>query len=1178
MNKLKKRIPLLLALSSLAVAWSTATAQDVYWTVNGASIMGSDLDGQNVVEVFDGSGMTGTAVDVAVTDTHIYWTEKNDTAAGGIWRANRDGSGAELFVTNPTSTIWAPQFIAVDEANDKLYFSDWYLGLFSADLSTGENVVSLGQPNGGTGSTGIAVRSDTELLSVTGTSESTIYSTDLTTGVHSVADTHWGGGSNHELAYDAATDTVYFAEFGTSGGLLSHTFGGAGTQWLLSGLQEPLGVALSASKTHVLYVERSSLNRISAYDLTNSDNSFELVSNQGAFFGVAIAGDPVMPPEVPPLELPLVETFENGTPGSSIVDQPTSDGQAMWGLTVESPGASAHYGGETGAVTYEPYTDSQRADVYLNADVNDVEEFIIKFDDILLRGGRGDINGTHNLSTFVALGARKTDGSDFGTYHFRQWHSTNTEEGTYTFLYGIHYVDPAGVNHVSPGNLTAQTVPLSEVDGGDYSGSELLLTGLELHVRGNEQRLLLNGSPVGAGEWFPTQGSYGDGVPDRALAINAHATPEAETLTNPVFHGISIEPPPEPGVPPFKRLYVYDGFDYPEGDLVGQDGGTGWAEPWTQSMEGTPPEARPIAQVVAPGQTYGDLEVTGNKAEMANARRAFRYIDVEGLYTGEEEMEPTDSIGWPGSSVWMSFIAEGAAAETDPFWGIALFKNDTEKLFFGKPSSRGPLRLSAQSGVQEFDGAISINDKHLIVIRIDFDPENGDSATLFLNPDPMGRTPSDDEALGVYTGPNFEMSFNRVRFANGDGPGGTIDELRMGATWADVTPVPYDGFVNGDLEQEPLARGWSFVRNIQEHPGIIPGSTKAVFIPSDKTSGQYPLLSQHSPNWIDFSDTIPFTDPVTNQPTATLLQPTGPEWQVGFHAAVADAGAAGNRSLNLGIGNERPEGYDKGPPAINFRITGTGGGQAYNGGPGISGSGWVDVFPEGTFAPSVHTDDVFTDPTVYYIQFDGDYTTASPSYVISVRRADEGDFFAVSDPVSAFQHVVPAAGSGIVTVRFNGFVEAPYVVDDIHMMTTGDSAPDGFATWQELHFETETDPAVIGPDADADGDGIPNLLEYAFGMDPNEASRAGMPTQSVQEIGGEQYLTLTITRPVGLTDLDYEVSESEDLATWTSTAVAVGSPSDNGDGTETVTYRSSKSVSSTSRIFLEVRVNRWEAS
>lgn len=56
-------------------------------------------------------------------------------------------------------------------------------------------------------------------------------------------------------------------------------------------------------------------------------------------------------------------------------------------------------------------------------------------------------------------------------------------------------------------------------------------------------------------------------------------------------------------------------------------------------------------------------------------------------------------------------------------------------------------------------------------------------------------------------------------------------------------------------------------------------------------------------------------------------------------------------------------------------------------------------------------------------------------------------------------------------------------------------APGGFAAWIGGFFPGETDPAIVGPDADANGDGVANALVYLFGGDPKDANNlALLPT------------------------------------------------------------------------------------
>lgn len=78
--------------------------------------------------------------------------------------------------------------------------------------------------------------------------------------------------------------------------------------------------------------------------------------------------------------------------------------------------------------------------------------------------------------------------------------------------------------------------------------------------------------------------------------------------------------------------------------------------------------------------------------------------------------------------------------------------------------------------------------------------------------------------------------------------------------------------------------------------------------------------------------------------------------------------------------------------------------------------------------------------------------------------------------------------------------------------------------------------AQRGAAADPDGDGIVNLLEYAFGLAPLASDAGGLPTPvSVGDRGGISFL-----RDTRKTDLTYEVEASGDLVTWVTIARSAG--------------------------------------
>lgn len=84
-------------------------------------------------------------------------------------------------------------------------------------------------------------------------------------------------------------------------------------------------------------------------------------------------------------------------------------------------------------------------------------------------------------------------------------------------------------------------------------------------------------------------------------------------------------------------------------------------------------------------------------------------------------------------------------------------------------------------------------------------------------------------------------------------------------------------------------------------------------------------------------------------------------------------------------------------------------------------------------------------------------------------------------------------------------------------------------SWKFAHFTTEelADDLISGNHADPDGDGIPNLLEYAFGLLPKSAD---IPPVS-QSMDGD-YLTLSATKNSAATDLIWSAETSENLENW----------------------------------------------
>jgi hypothetical protein len=73
-------------------------------------------------------------------------------------------------------------------------------------------------------------------------------------------------------------------------------------------------------------------------------------------------------------------------------------------------------------------------------------------------------------------------------------------------------------------------------------------------------------------------------------------------------------------------------------------------------------------------------------------------------------------------------------------------------------------------------------------------------------------------------------------------------------------------------------------------------------------------------------------------------------------------------------------------------------------------------------------------------------------------------------------------------------------------------------------------PAISGDDADPDGDGIANLMEYGLGLDPNVSSLAGAPIVWREESTGR--LRIQFNRLSDRSGMGYVVQVSDDLETW----------------------------------------------
>lgn len=182
---------------------------------------------------------------------------------------------------------------------------------------------------------------------------------------------------------------------------------------------------------------------------------------------------------------------------------------------------------------------------------------------------------------------------------------------------------------------------------------------------------------------------------------------------------------------------------------------------------------------------------------------------------------------------------------------------------------------------------------------------------------------------------------------------------------------------------------------------------------------------------------------------------------------------------------------------------------------------------------------------------------------------------------SATISVVPSPGvslhNGVENVEIAVIPEAisPYRVLGLSAATvTIVETRMNMAGWRARHFDGETVSMEAFAVEDRDEDGIPHLLEYAFGLDPKTVDFreecSGWPRFDVRDL----HLAVQFRQIHGVSDIEYTVEVSDDLIDWQSGTQYVKEvfPSVNEGETRVVGFRDRLSLSNCEKRFMRVRV------
>jgi hypothetical protein len=263
-------------------------------------------------------------------------------------------------------------------------------------------------------------------------------------------------------------------------------------------------------------------------------------------------------------------------------------------------------------------------------------------------------------------------------------------------------------------------------------------------------------------------------------------------------------------------LLIHDNFAYADGDLAGSGGG-GWTGAWA----GTNPVV-----VTSPGLGFSDaigntLVTSGSALNTADGAAV---TTISSRETGDRNGE-----------AWISVLIQPQNTSSD-FVGVSFYDNglaNADARFAIEHAGGKDLRLTRRGGgtVNSASFATTLGKPVLAVIHLVPDGGGGDPALdridIFFNP-ALDVEPGTPHASLTIDG----LQFDRVRIAAQNGRSSLVDELRVGTTYADVTPyVPAvdpdsdgDGLKDSQEEElglDPFFPDTQFIAAVKANAGLF---------------------------------------------------------------------------------------------------------------------------------------------------------------------------------------------------------------------------------------------------------------------------------------------------------------------------------------------------------------------
>ena len=220
-------------------------------------------------------------------------------------------------------------------------------------------------------------------------------------------------------------------------------------------------------------------------------------------------------------------------------------------------------------------------------------------------------------------------------------------------------------------------------------------------------------------------------------------------------------------------LLVYEPFDYPaDASLLQQTNGLGFSSPWIPG--GFNATIHDVFRIKAGPMKYPGLATQGTNHASIEAI-------VEPGIAGLSRILATN-LATPGATYYLSFLHRPDAPED--YASLVIGTGELRELSIGKSGSVKKYHVSQRGGVNRVLSDVEpiVGKTAFIVVKMEI-MDGPDRFTLYVNP-----VPGKPEPKNGFVKEDLDLEFadQVILYSRA---AWSVDEIRIGTTWADVTPA-----------------------------------------------------------------------------------------------------------------------------------------------------------------------------------------------------------------------------------------------------------------------------------------------------------------------------------------------------------------------------------------------------